>query len=99
MNVVWLVEAEADLDRETDYLLDRNLEAALQIAGAIRLQVSRLADFPEMRRPGRVEGTRELVIVSTPYIVPYYVKKREIRILAVIHARRKWPDSFNVSPE
>lgn len=99
MNVVWLVEAEADLDRETDYLLERNSEAALRGVGAIRSQVARLADFPEMGRPERVQGTRELVIVSTPYIVPYYVKKREIRILALIQARRKWPDSFNLPPE
>jgi plasmid stabilization system protein ParE len=96
MIVVWLDDAEADLDRETDYLLERNPQAALRIARTIRAQVAHLADYPEMGRVGRVGGTRELVIVDTPYIVPYYLKGREIRILAVIHGKRKWPETFNL---
>jgi len=96
MQVVWLDDAEADLDRETDYLLARNPDAALRIARAIRAQVGRLAEHPAMGRAGRVEGTRELVIVDTPYLVPYYLKGREVRILAVIHGKRKWPETFNL---
>jgi len=30
-----------------------------------------LADHPAMGRPGRIAGTRELVIVRYPYIVAY----------------------------
>jgi plasmid stabilization system protein ParE len=96
MIVVWLDDAEIDLDRETDYLMEHNPQAALRIALAIRAQVANLAHYPEIGRIGRVVGTRELVIMDTPYIVPYYLKGREVRILAVIHAKRKWPESFNL---
>jgi toxin ParE1/3/4 len=53
-----------------------------------------LPDNPHMRRPGRVPGTRELVIAQTPYIVPYRVQCGSIQILRVYHGARRWPDSF-----
>lgn len=96
MIIVWLDDAVTDLDRETDYLLARNPHAALRIARTIRAHVSHLADYPEFGRVGRVAGTRELIVVDTPYIIAYYLKGLEIRILAVIHAKRKWPETFNV---
>jgi len=34
---------------------------------------SLLPENPHMGRPGRVPGTRELVIAQTPYIVPHRV--------------------------
>jgi len=45
-------------------------------------------------RAGRVAGTRELVIVGTPFIVAYRVEKKEVRVVAVLHAAQKWPDEF-----
>ncbi len=56
--------------------------------------VDRLADFPAMGRPGRVGGTRELVVPGTPYIIPYRVRKEKIEVLRVFHAARKWPKRF-----
>jgi len=45
-------------------------------------------------RPGRVPGTRELVIPQTLYIVPYRVQRDVIQILRVYDGARRWPDSF-----
>jgi toxin ParE1/3/4 len=42
-------------------------------------------------RPGRVMGTRELVIGNLPYIIPYRVRDGEIEILRVLHTARRWP--------
>lgn len=42
-------------------------------------------------RQGRVEGTRELIVPNTPYIVAYRIFENQIRILAVIHTARHWP--------
>jgi toxin ParE1/3/4 len=49
---------------------------------------------PHMGRPGRVPGTRELVIRRTRYIVPYRVHGETLQILRVYHSARRWPDSF-----
>ena len=42
-------------------------------------------------RPGRVEGTRELVVPDTPYLVPYRGRGHAVEILRVFHGARKWP--------
>jgi len=47
-----------------------------------------------MGRPGRVPSTRELVIPSTPYLVPYWVRDDCIEVLRVFHAARRWPVDF-----
>jgi toxin ParE1/3/4 len=51
-----------------------------------------LARHPMAGREGRVAGTRELVISGTPFVVAYRIEKNEVRILAVLHAAREWPE-------
>ncbi len=97
MTVVWLQQALADLDSIVAYLRERNPQAAVDMYEAIRQQVGKLAEFPRSGRTGRVAGTREVVIAGLPYIVPYYIKGREVRILAVLHTSRKWPEEFDLS--
>lgn len=42
-------------------------------------------------RPGRVPGTRELVLDGLPYFLAYRVKGQAVQILRVIHSARHWP--------
>nr|GAJ35192.1 hypothetical protein BDOA9_0143920 [Bradyrhizobium sp. DOA9] len=39
-------------------------------------------------------GTRELVIVGTPYVAAYAVTEGSIRILRILHGTQKWPDEL-----
>ena len=41
-----------------------------------------------MGRPGRVSGTRELVIPGTPYIIPYRIRGERLKLVAVFHGRQ-----------
>jgi len=50
-----------------------------------------LAQYPLMGREGRVRGTRELVIIGSPFIVVYRVTKTRIEILRLLHGARLWP--------
>lgn len=47
-----------------------------------------------MGRPGRVPGTRELVIPRTTFIVPYRLVGNTIQILRIFHGTRRWPETF-----
>lgn len=61
---------------------------------AIRDGVALLGDYPGLGRPGRVAGTRELVIARAPYIIAYTVDPRidAVIILRVPHGARLWPE-------
>jgi toxin ParE1/3/4 len=65
--------------------------AAIAVDERIAMQVLVLLQFPDGGRPGRVEGTRELVVRRTPYIVAYRVAKDCVRILRVLHSAQLWP--------
>ena len=56
--------------------------------------MERLAQFPAIGRLGRVEGTRELVISGTSYIVPYRVKADAVQIITILHSSQRWPAAF-----
>jgi len=95
----WVKVALADLDEIAEYITQSNPAAAKKVAKCIWEATHLLSEHPGMGRTGRVSGTRELVVVGTPYIVPYRVKGDTVEILRVIHAARKWPRTFNRSDE
>jgi toxin ParE1/3/4 len=71
-----------------------NPTAARGIVERIRAAVTRLAVSPALGRPGRVVGTRELVISGTPYIVPYRVKGNIVQIITILHGAQRWPEDL-----
>ncbi len=98
MRIIWLEEAERDLDRIVEFMLQDDPHTAFSVLATIRDATQVLLEHPRIGRLGRVEGTRELVIAGLPYILPYQISSQEIRILAVMHTSRKWPDTFENLP-
>lgn len=94
MRVHWLRSALADLEHIGDYIALDSPTAAERVTARIVNAVEKLADFPGLGRPGRVIGTRELVISRTPYIVAYRVRGQTVELLAVLHGAQQWPDTF-----
>lgn len=94
VKIIWSPTARADLEQIEAYISERNPRAAAKVAKTILAAIEQLQSFPAIGRVGRVPGTRELVIVGTPYIAPYRVVERGLEIIAVIHGRRRWPDAF-----
>ena len=72
-----------------DYIADHNLAAAIELTQAIEAATTALPENPHLYRFGRVPGTREIV-VRPNYLVIYQVTD-QIDILAVLHARQKYP--------
>jgi addiction module RelE/StbE family toxin len=94
VRVRWLRRALRNLDEEAAYIARDDPEAASRIVERIESSVERLKNHPASGRPGRVPGTRELIVTGTPYIIPYRVRGETVEILRVFHGARKWPDSF-----
>ena len=64
------------------------------IATIVFSAMRRLLEFPESGRPGRVVGTRELVVPRTPFIAVYSVTVDRLRILRILHGAQLWPDDI-----
>lgn len=94
MNLEWLPRALLDFDEIVDYIAEDNPLAAIEQGDEIETQVSLLSANSRLGRPGRVKGTRELVIARTPYIVAYRIKNNAVQILRILHGARLWPDGL-----
>lgn len=86
----WKAPAIADLLAIVDYISDDNPDAALALMDEIQGKVAQLPAHPKRCRPGRVEGTRELV-VRPNYIVVYAETTSAVTVLRVLHAAQIWP--------
>ena len=95
MRLEWSAYALADRTAIFDYIEADSPRAAVAADARIREQVETLVLFPHSGRPGRIEGTRELVIGRSPYIVAYRIMGDTVRILRVLHGARRWPDDMS----
>jgi predicted transcriptional regulator len=93
VRVRWLRKAIANLDAEAEYIA-RDSPAAGRVAARVTHAIEGLRHHPSMGRPGRVPGTRELVVPGGPYVVPYRVRNDSVEILRIFHTSRKWPDKL-----
>lgn len=91
MRVRWLREALRNLDDEATYIATDDAAAARLVVERVLDAVSSLAEQPGLGRPGRVPGTRELIVAKTRYIVPYRVRGETVEILRVFHTSRRLP--------
>jgi len=90
----WTDGAVEDLESAHGHLEAENPRAAWEAVARIMSGVERLEQFPHMGRRGRVEGSRELVVTGTSFLVAYRLRDESIQVLAVLHAARKWPSRF-----
>ncbi len=94
MKLEWSTFAIEDRLRIFAYLERENPHAAIRIDEVIQAHTRRLIRFPQSGRPGRVAGTRELVVRGLPYVVAYLTLPDKVRILRVLHGSQQWPDAF-----
>jgi toxin ParE1/3/4 len=94
MRLKWSALAFEDRRVIFEYIEADNPPAAVRVDSTIREQVKQLLRSPELGRPGRVAGTRELVIGHTPYIAASRIAKDVIKILRVLHGAQQWPKEF-----
>lgn len=89
--IVWRPDAIDDLRAVVRYIGEENPARAHSFGDELRQQMQALEQFPERGRPGRVKGTRELVLHPN-YIGFYRVLEgqQQVEILRIKHARRRF---------
>ena len=92
MRIEWSPHAVADLKAISEYIeQDRSLETANRISRTIYDAIQSLRTAPHRGPHGRIEGTREMVVSSLPYIVVYQAFDERLLILNVVHGAQRWP--------
>jgi toxin ParE1/3/4 len=90
VRVVWAAEALQDRIEIWDYIVADNPGAAVRMDDLFSDSASRLAEHPKLGRPGKVVGTRELV-VHEHYRLVYEISNDTVHILTLSHTARLWP--------
>ncbi len=88
--LIWSQQARTDLMAIIDYISDDNPDAAQKLKDDIENKAAELQEHPQLYRPGRVEGTREMVIRAN-FIAVYMEDPFTVRILRILHAAQQWP--------
>jgi toxin ParE1/3/4 len=83
--------AADDLRAIRAYIARDNQAAAGSVVRRIRTHIGRLRRYPELGRPGRISGTRELVVGGLPYLVVYRVTESAVEMARVLHHAQDWP--------
>ncbi len=90
IRLVWRPKAVEDRVSIMDYIAQDNPAAALELDEEIEAKTNALVSHPKLYKPGRMKGTREMVIPPN-YVVVYRETPAEVTVLRVLHAARQWP--------
>jgi toxin ParE1/3/4 len=77
-----------------EFIAANNRAAAYRTVRRIREAILRTARMPYSGRIGRIEGTREITVSCTSYLVAYRIVENMIHVLAILHGAQEWPESF-----
>ena len=91
MQLRWTEEAANDLLRIADYLLEHAPDRASELIARVYDAPTALLAFPNRGRPGKKEGTRELVLAPLPYVVVYTIRDDVIFVARILHGAQQWP--------
>jgi len=91
MELHWTSRAMNERDDDIYHYIARdNPAAAARLDALFKHRATSLLDHPQLGRPGRMPGTRELP-VHRHYLLIYDLSDTQIRILRVLHTARRWP--------
>lgn len=85
MRIRWTPAAAADLQRINDYLKEHHPHYRQPTMRRLYEKIRALKDAPYSGKPGRVEGTREILFPPMPYVAVYRVQDQTIEIWRIWH--------------
>lgn len=85
MRIRWTPAASADLQHISSYLRQHHPSYHQRTMVKLYDTIRSLKYMPERGRPGREEGTREILFPPTPYIAVYRVRDQTIEVLRIYH--------------
>ena len=84
-------EAANDLEPIADHFLLHAPDRAPELTWRVYDAPTSLLTFPNRGRPGKREGTWELVLAPLPYVVVYTVRGDVVFVVRILHRAQQWP--------
>jgi plasmid stabilization system protein ParE len=91
MRIRWTPAATTDLQHISDYLKDHHPHYRQASLRKLYDTIRALKQLPGRGRPGREQGTREILFLPLPYVAVYRVKDESVEILRIYHAAQDRP--------
>jgi toxin ParE1/3/4 len=88
MRIRWTPAAASDLEEISNYLQERHPQYWRPTILKLYNEIRSLKQWPSRGRPGREEGTRELLFPPLPYIAVYRVREEMVEVLRIFHGAR-----------
>lgn len=89
MRIRWTPPAAADLQSISEYLRKHHPQYRQPTMRKLYQKIRGLKDAPHIGRPGRIEGTRELLFLPLPYVAVYRVVGEIVEIWRVFHTSQE----------
>jgi addiction module RelE/StbE family toxin len=86
MRIRWTSPAAQDMQGISDYLKERHPQYRLPTMHKLYGKIQSLKETPHIGRPGRIEGTREILFTPLPYVAVYRVEGEIVEIWRIWHA-------------
>ena len=91
MRIRWTPAAASDLQHISDYLQENRPRYRQSTMRKLYDAIRSLKTLPNRGRPGREEGTRELVFSPLPYVAAYRVTEQNIEVIRNYHGAQDRP--------
>lgn len=73
-----------------EYIAQDNPSAAIDLDLEFETKAENARQRPKLYRPGRMKGTREIV-VRPNYVMVYRITGDLVEVLRVLHTAQQWP--------
>jgi len=94
VKIRWTMPAADQMRMIFDYIAADNPTAAGRTVKRIHEAIRSIAHMPYAGRIGRVDGTLEITVSGTSYVIAYKILENMIHVLAVFHGAQEWPEFF-----
>jgi addiction module RelE/StbE family toxin len=91
MRIRWTPAAAADLQDISNYLKEHHPHYRQPTMQKLYDTIRALKEWPNRGRPGREEGTREILFQPLPYVAVYPVTEQTIEVLRIYHGAQDRP--------
>lgn len=89
VKIVWRAAALRDFEAIAERIRQDSPRASAAFGEEVLRRAGQLAEFPLLGPAPRRPDVRELLLATAPYVIVYQVRDEAVRIVRILHGRRR----------